>query len=48
MAAHSQAGRVTLELDQGAKRQLQGIIKEKLSKISSYTDDVLPVSYLFF
>jgi len=33
---------VTLELDQGAKRQLQGIIKEKLSKISSYTDDVLP------
>jgi hypothetical protein len=36
-------GRITIEIDKTTKSQLQAVLKDKLSKISSYTDDVLPV-----
>jgi hypothetical protein len=36
-------GRITIELDKDTKSQLQAVLKDKLAKISSYTDDVLPV-----
>lgn len=35
-------GRITIEIDKTTKSQLQAVLKDKLSKISSYTDDVLP------
>ena len=40
-------GRITIEIDKTTKSQLQAVLKDKLSKISSYTDDVLPVQPSF-
>jgi len=40
-------GRITIEIDKTTKSQLQAVLKDKLSKISSYTDDVLPVQQSF-